>query len=192
MNLWLQSWVGKVPEYPHPVASSISSRMMVEVAMLTALIVTAATVIGGLLASAVFAVTSFLFATSVHVVWPIVRPFLKIFLGLILRILESIWDNVVDLFSDGGIFSKFSEFYTFGGVSASLEMLKPIMLVLLTMVLLVRFTLSRRPKNFRKWVNVISFVFYLFIAQVTLSSGLDQRRLVLMFFLQYTGSVARD
>lgn len=192
MNLWLQSWVGKVPEYPHPVASSISSRMMVEVAMLTALIVTAATVIGGLLASAVFAVTSFLFATSVHVVWPIVRPFLKIFLGLILRILESIWDNVVDLFSDGGIFSKFSEFYTFGGVSASLEMLKPIMLVLLTMVLLVRFTLSRRPKNFRKWVNVISFVFYLFIAQVTLSSGLDQRRLVLMLFLQYTGSVARD
>jgi hypothetical protein len=63
---------------------------------------------------------------------------------------------VVDIFSDGGLFSKFYEFYTFGGVSASIEMLKPIMLVLLTMVLLVRFTLSRRPKNFRKWVNVSS------------------------------------
>ncbi|KAI7994444.1 hypothetical protein LOK49_LG11G02837 [Camellia lanceoleosa] len=99
------SWVGKLPEYPHPVASSISSRMMVELGMLTAVMAAAAVVVGGLLASAV----------------------------------------------DGGIFSKLYEVYTFGGVSSSLEMLKPIMLVFLTMVLLVRFTLSRRPKNFRKW-----------------------------------------
>ncbi|KAE8055124.1 hypothetical protein FH972_011985 [Carpinus fangiana] len=145
------SWVGKVLDYPHPVASSISSRMMVELGLLTALIATAAVVVGGFLASAVFAVTSFIFVATVYVVWPIVKPFLKLFFGLILGILERVWDNVVDLFSDGGIFSKLSQFYTFGGVSASLEMLKPIMLVLLTMVLLVRFTLSRRPKNFRKW-----------------------------------------
>ncbi|XP_059442468.1 probable inactive ATP-dependent zinc metalloprotease FTSHI 1, chloroplastic isoform X1 [Corylus avellana] len=145
------SWVGKVLDYPHPVASSISSRMMVELGMLTALIATAAVVVGGFLASAVFAVTSFIFVATVYVVWPIVKPFLKLFFGLILGILERVWDNVVDLFSDGGIFSKLSQFYTFGGVSASLEMLKPITFVLLIMVLLVRFTLSRRPKNFRKW-----------------------------------------
>lgn len=143
--------MGKVPEYPHPVASSVSSRIMVELGMLTVAIAVVAAVIGGFLASAVFAVTSFIFAATVFVVWPIVRPFLKIFLGLLLGILERVWDNVIDLFSDGGVFSKISEFYTFGGVSASLEMLKPIMMVLLTMVLLVRFTLSRRPKNFRKW-----------------------------------------
>lgn len=152
MYLSLQSWVGRLPEYPHPVASSISSRMMVELGMVTAVMAAAAVMVGGFLASAVFAVTSFIFATTVYVAWPIAKPFLKLFLGLISGILERIWDNLVDIFSDGGVFSKIYEFYTFGGVSASLEMLKPITLVLLTMVLLVRFTLSRRPKNFRKWV----------------------------------------
>lgn len=145
------SWVGKLPEYPHPVASSISSRMMVELGMLTAVMAAAAVVVGGLLASAVFAVTSFVFAMAVYVVWPMAKPFLKLFLGLIFSVLERVWDNFVEIFSDGGIFSKLYEVYTFGGVSSSLEMLKPIMLVFLTMVLLVRFTLSRRPKNFRKW-----------------------------------------
>lgn len=148
----MQSWVGKIPEYPHPVASSISSRVMVELGMVTAVITAAAVLVGGLLAAAVFAVTSFVFVTTVYVVWPIVKPFVKLFLGIIFGILERIWDNLVDEFSDGGIFSKLYEFYTFGGVSASIEMLKPITVVLLTMVLLVRFTLSRRPKNFRKWV----------------------------------------
>ncbi|GMH22637.1 hypothetical protein Nepgr_024480 [Nepenthes gracilis] len=145
------SWIEKLPEYPNPVASTISSRIMVEFGMITAVMAGAALFVGGFLASAVFAVTSFLFVAAVYVVWPLVRPFLKIFLSIFLGILDRVWDNIVDIFSDGGIFSKFYQFYTFGGVSASLEMLKPIMLVFLTMVLLVRFTLSRRPKNFRKW-----------------------------------------
>ncbi|GAB4857575.1 Probable inactive ATP-dependent zinc metalloprotease FTSHI 1, chloroplastic [Ancistrocladus abbreviatus] len=145
------SWIGKLPEFPNPVASSISSRIMVELGMITAVMAVAALIVGGFLASAVFAVTSFVFVAAVYVVWPLVRPFLKIFLGVISGILERVWDNLVDSFSYGGIFSKFYEIYTFGGVSASIEMLKPITLVFLTMVLLVRFTLSRRPKNFRKW-----------------------------------------
>ncbi|KAE8717160.1 FtsH extracellular protease family isoform 2 [Hibiscus syriacus] len=147
----MTSWVGKVPEYPNPVASSISSRVMVELGMVTAVMATAAVLVGGFLAAAVFSVTSFVFVTTVYVAWPIAKPFVKLFLGIIFGILERIWDNLVDMFSDGGIFSKLYEYYTFGGVSASIEMLKPITIVLLTMVLLVRFTLSRRPKNFRKW-----------------------------------------
>ncbi|KAE8694649.1 FtsH extracellular protease family isoform 2 [Hibiscus syriacus] len=147
----MTSWVGKVPEYPNPVASSISSRVMVELGMVTAVMATAAVLVGGFLAAAVFAVTSFVFVTTVYVAWPIAKPFVKLFLGIIFGILEKIFDNLVDMFSDGGIFSKLYEFYTFGGASASIEMLKPITIVLLTMVLLVRFTLSRRPKNFRKW-----------------------------------------
>ncbi|KAL5750131.1 hypothetical protein ACOSP7_024734 [Xanthoceras sorbifolium] len=148
----MTSSVGKLPEYPHPVASSISSRMMVELGMVTAFMAAAAAVVGGFLASAVFAVTSFIFATTVYVVWPIAKPFFKLFLGIIFGILERVWDNFVDIFGGGGIISsKFYEFYTFGGISSSIEMLKPIMFVLLTMVLLVRFTLSRRPKNFKKW-----------------------------------------
>ncbi|ESW32175.1 hypothetical protein PHAVU_002G299700 [Phaseolus vulgaris] len=145
------SWVGKTPEYPHPVASSISSRVMVELAVVSVFMGLAATLVGGFIAAALFAATSFVFVVTAYVVWPISKPFLKLFLGLALAILEKIWDNIVDFFSDGGIFSKIFELYTFGGISASLEALKPIMIVVLTMVLLVRFTLSRRPKNFRKW-----------------------------------------
>ncbi|KAG1346677.1 putative inactive ATP-dependent zinc metalloprotease FTSHI 1, chloroplastic [Cocos nucifera] len=145
------SYVGKLPEYPHPVASSISSRVMVELGMITALIAVAGAVITGFVASAVFVVTGFLYAATFYVVWPLARPFLKLALGLVSNIAERIWEYIIDMFSEGGIFSKIYEFYTFGGISASLEMLKPIMLVLVTMVLLVRFTLSRRPKNFRKW-----------------------------------------
>ncbi|XP_062074593.1 probable inactive ATP-dependent zinc metalloprotease FTSHI 1, chloroplastic [Humulus lupulus] len=145
------SWVGKLPEHPHPVASSVSSRIIVELGMATAVMAAAAAVIGGFLASAVFAVTSFVYVTTSYVVWPIVRPFIKLFLSIVSGVLERVWENFVEFFTDGGIFSKFSDFYTFGGVSASLEVLKPITFVLLTMVLLVRFTLSRRPKNFRKW-----------------------------------------
>ncbi|KAI3468595.1 hypothetical protein Pfo_025258 [Paulownia fortunei] len=147
----MMSWVGKLPEYPHPVASKISSRMMVELGVLTAAMAAAAVVVGGFLASAVFAVTSFIFAVAAYVIWPLTKPFLKLFLGLFFGILERIWDNLADFFGDGGLTSKLYEVYTFGGVSASIEMLKPIMFVFLTMVLLVRFTLSRRPKNFRKW-----------------------------------------
>ncbi|KAL0329935.1 UNVERIFIED_CONTAM: putative inactive ATP-dependent zinc metalloprotease FTSHI 1, chloroplastic [Sesamum radiatum] len=107
--------------------------------------------VGGFLASAVFAVTSFVFAVAAYVVWPVVKPFLKLILGLIFGALERIWENLADFLGDEGLRSKLYEVYAFGGVSASIEMLKPILLVFLTMVLLVRFTLSRRPKNFRKW-----------------------------------------
>ncbi|KAL0324184.1 UNVERIFIED_CONTAM: putative inactive ATP-dependent zinc metalloprotease FTSHI 1, chloroplastic [Sesamum calycinum] len=147
----MMSWVGKLPEYPHPVASKISSRMIAELGVLTASMAAAAVFVGGFLASAVFAVTSFVFAVAAYVVWPVVKPFLKLILGLIFGALERIWENLADFLGDEGLRSKLYEVYAFGGVSASIEMLKPILLVFLTMVLLVRFTLSRRPKNFRKW-----------------------------------------
>lgn len=159
LALVLQSWVGKLPEDPHPVASSISSRMMVELGMVTAIMATAAAVIGGFLASAVFAVTSFIFATTVYVVWPMARPFLKLFHGLIFGIFESVGENLLDIFGD--VSAKFYEFYTFGSISASFLLLIPIVLILFTMVLLIRFTLSRRPKNFRKWVTLLCFCSFL-------------------------------
>ena len=151
--------MGKLLEYPNPVASSISSRIMVELGVVTAVMAAAAAVIGGFVASAIFAATSFLYAAAFYVVWPIIKPLLKLGLRIILGILERIWDNVLDLFTDGGFFSKIYEFYTFRGISASLTMMKPILLVLGTMVLLIRFTLSRRPKNFRKWVLLFSYLF---------------------------------
>ncbi|PIA34763.1 hypothetical protein AQUCO_03700199v1 [Aquilegia coerulea] len=145
------SYVGKLPQYPHPVASSISSRMMVELGMLTAFMVAAAVIVGGFLASAVFAVTSLVFFAIVKVAWPLAEPILNLGFSLISFILDRIGDILNFIFSGGGMFSNFSDFYTFGGLSASLELFTPIALVFGTMVFLIRFTLSRRPKNFRKW-----------------------------------------
>ncbi|CAN6470829.1 unnamed protein product [Victoria cruziana] len=145
------SYVGKSPDFPHPMASAISSRVVVELACVTSLIVGAALVIGGFLASAAIAIASSLFFTSVFVIWPLARPLFKFFLSVVFSIGERVWENISDLFSDGGIFARLYDFYTFGGIASSIEMLKPIMFVVVTMALLVRFTLSRRPKNFRKW-----------------------------------------
>ncbi|XP_051132762.1 probable inactive ATP-dependent zinc metalloprotease FTSHI 1, chloroplastic [Andrographis paniculata] len=145
------SWVGKLPEYPSPVASNLSSRVMVELGVITAVMTAAAVVVGGFLASAAFAITCFVFFAAAYVIWPLSKPFLKLFFGIVFGILERVWENVVDFLGDGGFFSKVYEVYRFGGVAASIEMLKPILMVFVTMVLLVRFTLSRRPKNFRKW-----------------------------------------
>ncbi|TYI00521.1 hypothetical protein ES332_A11G139800v1 [Gossypium tomentosum] len=57
----MTSWVSKIPEYPHPVASSISSRVMVELGMVTAVITAVAVLVVGFLLAAAFAVTSFKF-----------------------------------------------------------------------------------------------------------------------------------
>ena len=157
--LMIQSWVGKLPNYPHPVASQISSRMMVELGVATIMIAAAAFLIGGFLASAVFSFTGFVFFTVVNVVWPIIRPFLKLSLGLIFGICERVWDNVGDFFEYGGGFSKLQEVFIYCGISDSLELIVPISTIVLIMVLLLRFTLSRRPKNFRKWVCPFLFIF---------------------------------
>ncbi|KAG6469718.1 hypothetical protein ZIOFF_070648 [Zingiber officinale] len=103
----------------------------------------AASVIAGFAASAAFAATSFLYAATAYVVWPLSRK-LVLDLGIISSIAEPVWENALNLFTEGGFFSRIYGFYTYGGVSASFQMLKPTMLVLITMILLVRFTLSRR------------------------------------------------
>lgn len=146
--------MGKLPESPNPVASKISSRMLVELGLLTAAMAGATLVVTGLLASAIFAATSLAFVVASYLIWPMVKPFANFSIGIISGILERVSESVIDFFSYGGFFSKVKELYTIGGVSANFEVLKPILVVLLSMVLLVRFTLSRRPKNFRKWVRI--------------------------------------
>lgn len=150
----VQSSVGKLPEYPHPVASSISSRIVVELGMLTAVMAAAAAVVGGFLASAVLAVTSFVFVTALYVIWPIAKPLLKLLYGLVSGMIEIVGEKVGDLLSDGGINSKLYEIYISGNVVTTLRLLVPIIMVFVSMALLLRFTLSRRPKNFRKWVSM--------------------------------------
>ncbi|RAL50987.1 hypothetical protein DM860_005343 [Cuscuta australis] len=144
------SYVGRLPEHCLPVASKISTRLIGQLGMLTALMTLAAVIAYGFLASALLAMTSFACVVAVYVVWPVAKPFVKFFSGIIFDVLERVWDKIYDAFAVG-VFAKLHQLYTFGGISASLRLLKPILFVFITMVLLVRFTLSRRPKNFRKW-----------------------------------------
>ncbi|CAK8579351.1 unnamed protein product [Lathyrus sativus] len=147
----ITSWVGKVSDYPHPVASSISSRVVAELGAVTAVVGSAAILVGGFLSAAVFVVTSFIFAATSYVVWPLAKPILKIFLGVALSMMDSVRDRVLDLIVDGGLLSKIYELFTFGGLSSTLQILAIALPIGVGMVLLVRFTLSRKPKNFRKW-----------------------------------------
>ncbi|KAD5802747.1 hypothetical protein E3N88_14107 [Mikania micrantha] len=143
---------GKVPQYPNPVASSsISSRVMVELGAVTAAIAAAAVVVGGFLASAAFAVTSFIYVGTVYAIWPIAKSFLTVPLEVVVGVLERMGDVILDMFIYGGISSKFYELYTFGIFSSAFKIARPMLLVGVCMVILLRFTLSRRPKNFRKW-----------------------------------------
>ncbi|CAH9089627.1 unnamed protein product [Cuscuta epithymum] len=146
----MMSCVGKLPEHPLPVASKISTRLMLELGTLAAVMTSAALIAGGFLASAAFAVTSLAFVVAVYVVWPVAKPFVKLLSGIAFDVAERVYDKVYDAFAVG-VFAKLHQIYTFGGISSSIELLKPILFVFFTMVLLVRFTLSRRPKNFRKW-----------------------------------------
>lgn len=125
--------------------------------MLTAVMAAAAAVVGGFLASAVLAVSSFVFVTAVYVIWPIAKPFHQLLYGLVSGMVEIVGEKVGDLLSDGVITSKLYEMYTFGNVFSTLRVLVPIIVVFLSMALLLRFTLSRRPKNFRKWVRLSLF-----------------------------------
>ncbi|CAM8947392.1 unnamed protein product [Rhodiola kirilowii] len=145
------SVIGQPPEYPHPVASSISSRVMVELGTVTAVLVAAAAIVGGFIASIIYAAARVIYGGVVYVALPISKPLFKLFQNLASTIAENFMDTMTDFFSEGGGFSKLAKIYTFGGISSSLELLAPILLVVLTMALLLRFTLSRRSKNFRQW-----------------------------------------
>ncbi|KAL5052834.1 hypothetical protein RYX36_033516 [Vicia faba] len=147
----ITSWVGTMSEYPHPVASFISSRVVAELGAVTVVVGLAAMLVGGFLSAAVFAVTSFIFAVTAYVAWPIAKPFLKVFLGVAVTMMDRVWDRVFDFFMDGGFVSKMYEIFTFGGLSSSVQIMRITLPIVVGMVLLVRFTLSRKPKNFRKW-----------------------------------------
>ncbi|GAB2296512.1 Probable inactive ATP-dependent zinc metalloprotease FTSHI 1, chloroplastic [Dionaea muscipula] len=139
----------KLPDYPNPVASSISSRMMIELGMVTAAMAAAALIVGGYLASAVFAVTSLIFVSAVLVVWPVAKSFFSIFLGVILSIVDIVWDNLLDIFS--GVSARIFAFSVAADVSTNLQILSAVMVVFMIMTVLLRFTLSRRSRNIRHW-----------------------------------------
>ncbi|GKF77873.1 hypothetical protein Tco_0230343, partial [Tanacetum coccineum] len=99
------------------------------------------------IAAAVFVVVSGFFASAAFAV-------------AIVHVLPSHF-SLLDLFLYGGISSKFNELYTFGVFSSAFKIARPMLLAGVCMVILLCFSLSRRPKNFRKWLRYVFISFYL-------------------------------
>ncbi|CAM8915146.1 unnamed protein product [Rhodiola kirilowii] len=145
------SVIGQPAEYPHPVASSISSGVMMSLGTVTAMLVAPAAFVGVFIASIIYAAASVVYRGVLFVVLPISKPLFKLFCNLASTIAETFMDYLTDFFSEGGGFSKLAKIYTFGGISSSLQLLAKILLLVLPMALVLRFTLSTRSKKFRQW-----------------------------------------
>lgn len=139
---------------PHPVASSISSRVMIELTMITSVVTAAAFMVGGLLSAMVFAVTGLLAVIAIDFVWPLVFSLLKAVSVLFLMCAKEVWNILVTVGSMGGLlgrYPKISVFLASGGFWAMLQAAFYIVIIILAMTVLIRFTIVRRPKDFRKW-----------------------------------------
>lgn len=138
---------------PHSVASSISSRVMIELTMITSVITAVAFTVGGLVSAMVFAVTGLLSVIAVNFVWPVAFSLLEVVAVLLLRCAETAWRMLARVGSMNplGNFPKASAFLASGGFWALLQAVFFIVVIIITMAVLIRFTLIRRPKDFRKW-----------------------------------------
>nr|GEZ55823.1 probable inactive ATP-dependent zinc metalloprotease FTSHI 1, chloroplastic [Tanacetum cinerariifolium] len=108
---------------------------MVELGEVTAAIAaTVFVVVSGFLASSTFAV-AVVHVGTVYAIWPITKPFLTIRLVPFMVGFPQSLMSCIRL----GCFLAF-------------KIARPLLLIGVCMVILLCFSLSRRPKNFRKWV----------------------------------------
>lgn len=150
----LTPYVVPPPVMPHPVASSISSRVMIELTMITSVVTAAAFTVGGLVSAMVFAVTGLLAVIAIDFVWPLAFSLLKVVAVLLLRCVKKAWTILARVGSIGGFLGRYPEasvFLASGGFWALIQAIFFIVVVIIAMAVLIRFTLIRRPKDFRKW-----------------------------------------
>lgn len=150
----LTPYIVPPPVMPHPVASSISSRVMIELTMITSVVTAAAFTVGGLLSAMVFAVTGLLAVIAIDFVWPLVFSLLKVVTVLLVSCVEKVWNILVRVVTMGGILGRYPEISVFlasGGSWALLQAAFCIVITIMAMTVIMRFTLARKPKDFRKW-----------------------------------------
>jgi hypothetical protein len=120
----LQPYVVPPPVMPHPVASSISSRVMIELTMITSVVTAAAFTVGGLVSAMVFAVTGLLAVIAIDFVWPLAFSLLKVVAVLLLRCVKKAWTILARVGSIGGFLGRYPEasvFLASGGFWALIQ-----------------------------------------------------------------------
>ncbi|GAB2230336.1 hypothetical protein Drorol1_Dr00014598 [Drosera rotundifolia] len=156
------SLTGRLPEYPNPVASSISSKMMIELGIITAVIAAAAVIVGAYLGTVLLVVMGSVFILSVFLVWPVANSVFTILSGVVHSAAGAAWQNLMDIF--GGVLSQISEWSILTQISAffsaadlfsnlwgNLMGLLLVVGVYVTLVVVFRYALARRSKNMRHW-----------------------------------------
>jgi hypothetical protein len=160
-------YVEPPPATPHPAASSISGRVVLELSVVASLVGAAAFAVGGMASVLLFTLTGTLSVLLLRVLWPLAAPLVNPVLGLVLDIARATGNVILGVLTGGAVGSKglpalFSDGYrylTSGALFSSARTLGAIIFVLVAMAALAKFTLTRRPKDFTKWVSMRIVIF---------------------------------
>ncbi|KAI5063106.1 hypothetical protein GOP47_0021653 [Adiantum capillus-veneris] len=147
------------PRNPNPVASSISGKVMLELAVASGLIATMAYTVGGFLAALVFAGVSAVTVGLAYMVPSVMTPLMWSARVIVVKLLEGIGTVLFGGFTQDtfgkrgflGIISSIYGVFTSGDFTTSVRLLAIMIFVGGLMASIARFTLTRRPKDFTKW-----------------------------------------
>ena len=145
-------------------AASISGKVVLELAVASGVVTAAAYSIGGAIAAAAFMGISAVTVSLAYIVAPLLIPMLWPFKIMTLKILEGVGFLLLGGFTSSsigrgglpGLISRFYEFLTSGTLYRNARILAVMVFVIGAMALIAKFTLTRRPKDFTKWVCIFS------------------------------------
>lgn len=154
------------PSIPHPVASALSGRIVLELTVVASVVGAAALAVGGMASVLLFTVTGILSVLLLRVIWPLTLPLVQPIFGLVVQIAAGTGNVIAGVLTGGqvgskslpGLFSDFRQVLSSGTVFSSARTLGAIVFVVVAMAALAKFTLTRRPKDFTKWVIENSLV----------------------------------
>eukprot|EP00850_Spirogloea_muscicola_P016554 SM000135S26998 [mRNA] locus=s135:140506:146085:- [translate_table: standard] len=163
---------------PSRPASTISSRVLLELSLAAGLVAAVALTAGGLLAVAVLTAVGATWLLLAKVAWPLAAPLVRPAFWLALSLVRSAWgalwglarglagaaSTVIGIGGGGGVgavtgagrgllgrLSDFGSALSLGAFDSATRTLIAIVFVVVVMAALAKFTLTRRPKDFTKW-----------------------------------------
>ncbi|KAH9304112.1 hypothetical protein KI387_008516, partial [Taxus chinensis] len=144
----LTPYVAPPPAWPHPVASSISSRVLIELSMLTSVISAIPFAVGSLLSQMVFTVIILVAFLIITIVYPIAYYLAVLVANLFRRYVPSLL-----LILTGGLKNLFAimKYFITDDFKALVQTAGIMVFVIACMTALIRFTLIRKPKDMRNW-----------------------------------------
>ncbi|BBN13165.1 hypothetical protein MPTK1_6g01370 [Marchantia polymorpha subsp. ruderalis] len=140
---------------PHPAASSISARLVMELGVVVTILTATGAALGGVIARLGIAALGATRYVVVSIVWPLALPVLRPVYTVSVGIAGGMWGILVAVFSGqkgpGWVVAEAYRMWKSGVLLSSARTLGAIFFVLIAMAALAKFTLTRRPKDFTKW-----------------------------------------